>query len=239
MTRAEWLVLIKDHHEGYLTWADYLDNEAKLAANHTRAHGRPPREGEALCQGVIHCGVCGQPMGTQYRFDKYCFYDCLAARRDHTHQPGCRGISSRTVDPAVEQAFLAAVAPEQIRLALAAAEEVAARHTRTHHAAELAVQRAHYEADRAERTFTEVEPGNRLVARTLENRWETKLAALVEAARPPAGTGGQPAGARTRPAGGHRRRPAQTVAGTGHQPPRPQTVAAYPDRRRHGDARRR
>ncbi len=181
VTRAEWLVLIKDHHEGYLTWADYLDNEAKLAANHTRAHGRPPREGEALCQGVIHCGVCGQPMGTQYRFDKYCFYDCLAARRDHTHQPGCRGISSRTVDPAVEQAFLAAVAPEQIRLALAAAEEVAARHTRTHHAAELAVQRAHYEADRAERTFTEVEPGNRLVARTLENRWETKLAALVEA----------------------------------------------------------
>jgi hypothetical protein len=120
-------------------------------------------------------------MGTQYRFDKYCFYDCLAARRDHTHQPGCRGISSRTVDPAVEQAFLAAVAPEQIRLALAAADEVAARHTRTHRAAELAVQRARYEADRAERAFTEVEPENRLVARTLENRWETKLAALVEA----------------------------------------------------------
>jgi len=179
--RAEWLVLIKDHHEGYITWADYLANEAKLAANHTRAHGRPAREGEALCQGVIHCGVCGQPMGTQYRFDRYCFYDCLAARRDHTHQPGCHGISARTVDPVVEQAFLAAVAPEQIALALAAAEEVAARHTRTYRAAELAVQRARYEADRAERAFTQVEPENRLVARTLEQRWEAKLAALVEA----------------------------------------------------------
>lgn len=179
--RAEWLVLIQDHHEGYITWADYLANEAKLAANHTRAHGRPPREGEALCQGIIHCGVCGQPMGTQYRFDRYCFYDCLAARRDHIHQPGCHGISARTVDPVVEQAFLAAVAPEQVALALAAAEEVAARHTRTHRAAELAVQRARYEADRAERAFTQVEPENRLVARTLERRWETKLAALVEA----------------------------------------------------------
>jgi excisionase family DNA binding protein len=181
MSRSEWLVLLPDHHEGYLTWAQYLANEAKLAANHTRAHGRPAREGEPLCQGIIHCGVCGQAMGTHYRFGRYCLYDCLAARRDRLHQPGCRGISARTVDPVVEQAFLTAVAPEQIALALAAAEEVTARHTRTHRAAELAVQRARYEADRAERAFTQVEPENRLVARTLEQRWETKLAALVEA----------------------------------------------------------
>jgi excisionase family DNA binding protein len=180
-TRAEWLVLIKDHHEGYIDWADYLDNEAKLAANHTRAHGRPPREGEALCQGIVHCGVCGQTMGTHYRFNRYCFYDCLAARRDRLQQPGCRGISSRTVDPVVEQAFLAALAPEQIALALAAADEVTARHSRTHRAAELAVQRAHYEAERAERAFTQVEPEHRLVARTLEQRWEAKLAALTDA----------------------------------------------------------
>ena len=180
-SRAEWLVLIKDHHEGYVTWADYLDNEAKLAANHTRAHGRPPREGEPLCQGIIHCGVCGQAMGTQYRFGRFCLYDCLASRRDQLHQPGCRGISARTVDPVVEQAFLATVAPDQIALALAAADEVAARHTRTHRAAELAVQRARYEADRAERAFTQVEPEHRLVARTLEQRWEAKLAALTDA----------------------------------------------------------
>jgi len=180
-TRAEWLVLIKDHHEGYIDWTQYLDNEAKLAANHTRAHGRPAREGEPLCQGIIHCGVCGQPMGTHYRFGRFCLYDCLAARRDHAQQPRCRGISARTVDPVVEAAFLAAVAPDQIALALAAADEVAARHTRTHRAAELAVQRARYEADRAERAFTQVEPEHRLVARTLEQRWETKLAALTDA----------------------------------------------------------
>ena len=28
--RAEWPVLIKDHHESYITWADYLANEAVL-----------------------------------------------------------------------------------------------------------------------------------------------------------------------------------------------------------------
>jgi hypothetical protein len=177
--RAEWLVLIQDHHEGYITWQQYLDNEAKLAANHTRRGARPPREGPPLCQGIIYCGTCGGRMGTTYRFDRYCFYDC-ATRRDRTRDR-CRGISARTVDDAVVARFLTAVTPQQITLAVAAAEEVAARHTRTHRAAELAVQRARYEADRAERAFTQVEPENRLVARTLENRWEAKLAAHVEA----------------------------------------------------------
>jgi hypothetical protein len=57
--RTEWPVLIKDHHEGYITWADYLASEARLAANRTNAGARPPREGCALCQGIIFCGSCG------------------------------------------------------------------------------------------------------------------------------------------------------------------------------------
>ena len=74
-----------------------------------------------------------------------------------------------------------ALNPNEIALALAAADEVADRHQRVGRAAELAVERARYEADRAERAFHAVEPENRLVARTLETRWEAKLAALAEA----------------------------------------------------------
>ena len=77
--------------------------------------------------------------------------------------------------------LLEALNPNEIALALAAADEVADRHQRVGRAAELAVERARYEADRAERAFHAVEPDNRLVARSLETRWETKLAALVEA----------------------------------------------------------
>ena len=50
--RAQWPVLIKDHHPGYITWEEYLVIEARLAANHTGAGGRPVREGTALCQGI-------------------------------------------------------------------------------------------------------------------------------------------------------------------------------------------
>ena len=63
--RAGWPVLIKDHHESYITWADYLANEARLVANHTAAGARPPREGTALCQGIIGCGSCGKPVMNQ------------------------------------------------------------------------------------------------------------------------------------------------------------------------------
>ena len=77
--------------------------------------------------------------------------------------------------------LLDALTPEQVALALSAADQVAGRHQRVSRAAELAVERARYEADRAERAFSQVEPENRLVARSLEARWEARLAALAEA----------------------------------------------------------
>jgi len=178
--RAEWPVLIKDHHEGYITWADYLANEARLAANHTAAGARPPREGTALCQGIISCGSCGKPMMTNYHTDQRPSYEC-SSRRDRLTTPSCRTVVAACVDDAVAGALLDALTPSQIVLALAAADEVAGRHQRVSRAAELALERAHYDADRAERAFCQVEPDNRLVARSLEARWEARLAALAEA----------------------------------------------------------
>ena len=178
--RAEWPVLIKDHHEGYITWAGYLASEAKLAANRTNAGARPPREGSALCQGIIFCGSCGKPMRANYHSEDRPAYEC-SSRADRLTTPSCRSVAAATVDDAVAAVLLEALTPEHVALALAAADEVAGWHQRTTRAAELAVERARYEADRAERAFSQVEPENRLVARTLEARWEARLTALAEA----------------------------------------------------------
>lgn len=178
--RVEWPVLIHDHHDGYLGWADYLANEAKLAANRTNAGARPPREGSALCQGIITCGSCGKPMRTNYHTDARPSYEC-SRRADRLTTPICRSIAASTVDDAVADRLLRALNPTEVALALAAADDVTDRHQRVSRAAELAAERARYESDRAERAFGQVEPENRLVARTLETRWETKLAALAEA----------------------------------------------------------
>ena len=178
--RSEWPVVIYDHHEGYITWQNFLDNEAKLSANRTHHGARPAREGTPLCQGIVYCGACGMRMGTHYR-GAVVSYQCVEGRRESMATEACRTVPTHTVDDAVAALLLEAVKPDQIELALATADEVTRRHTSAHRAAELAVDRARYEADRAERAFHAVEPENRLVARSLEARWEAKLAALAEA----------------------------------------------------------
>ena len=70
-------------------WADYLANEAALAANRTNTGARPPREGSALCQGIIACGSCGKPMRTNYHTDQRPSYEC-SGRADRLTTPNCR-----------------------------------------------------------------------------------------------------------------------------------------------------
>jgi DNA invertase Pin-like site-specific DNA recombinase len=180
LPRAEWAVLIPDHHEGYIDWDTFLANEAKLAGNRTNAGARPPREGLALCQGIVFCGSCGRAMSTRYTGGQP-YYECSRSRADHVATADCRSVRAATVDDAVAAALLAAVSPAQLALALAAADEVTTRRARSLRASELTVERARYAAERAERAHAACEPENRLVARSLETRWETRLVELAQA----------------------------------------------------------
>lgn len=181
LPRSEWAVMIHDHHPSYISWQQFLSNEQRLQANNSRRGARPVREGSALCQGIVRCGGCGRPMSTSHRSGQSPVYDCSRSRADHIHTPSCRGVSARVVDALVANRLLEALAPEQIALALTTADEVADRRSRSTRALELRVERARYEAVRAERAFHQCEPDNRLVARSLETRWEQKLRELKEA----------------------------------------------------------
>jgi hypothetical protein len=129
--REQWPVVISDHHEAYVSWDDYLANQARLSANLTQAGARPPREGHALCQGIIYCGSCGHRMSTHYRASGFAYYEC-SSRTDQMHTPTCRSITSDTVDNAVTERLLEALNPHEMALALAAADEVADRRHRRH-----------------------------------------------------------------------------------------------------------
>src|SRR6266542_3344383 len=163
LPRAEWATVIVDHHPGYITWERFLVTQARLAANRTSAGARPPREGPALCQGIVFCGACGRAMST-YHAGGHDYYDCAHARSDHTATPACRSVRADTVDAAVADCLLGALSGGEVALALAAADEVTKRRARSTRAAELAVERARYQAERAERALLAVEPENRLVA---------------------------------------------------------------------------
>ena len=155
-----------------------------------RARGRAlhaPRSasgtrGRALCQGIVRCGACGRGMATTYPAGKAA-YDCSRTRSGHPKTPGCRSVLAAVIDGVVTQRLLQVMAPEEIALALAAADEVADRHARGRRALELRAERARDEAARAERAFHHCDPDNRLVARSLEQRWEAQLKELAEAER--------------------------------------------------------
>ena len=53
LPRAERPIVIQDHHAGYISWERYLANEQRRRDNDTRGGQRPPREGAALCQGIV------------------------------------------------------------------------------------------------------------------------------------------------------------------------------------------
>jgi DNA invertase Pin-like site-specific DNA recombinase len=180
LPREQWQVLIHDHHPGYISWQQFLQNGERLARNYTHAGARPAREGSALLQGIVRCGGCGRAMATGYPGGRP-RYECAYSRADRAATAACAGVMAAPVDRAVAERLLAAVAPEQIALALAAADEVADRRGRTSRALQLRAERCRYQAARAERAFHQCDPDNRLVARSLERRWEEKLRELAEA----------------------------------------------------------
>jgi len=76
-------------------------------------------------------------------------------------------------------ALLAALTPAGVKAALRAAEMLEADHDAGLAQWRLQVERARYQADRAERRYRQVEPEDRLVARGLERDWEKALGELA------------------------------------------------------------
>jgi Recombinase len=66
LPRAEWEVLITDHHRGFIDWDTYQANQARIGQNIRPTAHQPGtgavREGCALLQGLATCGVCGRKL---------------------------------------------------------------------------------------------------------------------------------------------------------------------------------
>lgn len=181
----EWPIVIHNVYPAYITWERFLTNQAQLAANQSRyREDRPgtPKKGQALLQGIIRCGRCGARMRLRYSGSKGEFpvYECNYAHSEYG-APRCQEVRGLGLDAEVERLVLEALAPDKIALALAALESLEEEHAALKRQHKLHLERLRYEAERAQRQYDAVEPENRLVARTLEKRWEEKLRALEEA----------------------------------------------------------
>ena len=182
LPRAEWQVLIPQHHQGFIDWQTYEANQQRLARN-TRPGphkaGGAVREGAALLQGLARCGRCGRRLHTHYRGRNAApGYHCPGKVLVEGRGAYCLNIGGIQIDAAVTAAFIAALKPAGLAATLAAAERLERDREAALKQWRLGVERAGYEAQRAERRYRAVDPDNRLVARGLEREWEECLRAL-------------------------------------------------------------
>jgi DNA invertase Pin-like site-specific DNA recombinase len=180
--RAEWAVLLVDHHEGYLSWADFERNQRLIADN---ANGKgmmvrgAVRKGEALLAGLLRCGHCGRRLLVSYNGTKGDIgrYNCDAVRHNPSVDP-CISFGSLRVDEAVGIEIVRLLQPLGVEAAIRAVTDCEHQAGEKQRQIELALEHARYEAGRARRQYDAIDPDNRLVAAELERRWNSTLAAV-------------------------------------------------------------
>jgi excisionase family DNA binding protein len=181
----DWEVCIPEHHDGYLSWQEYLKNQETLAHNRNQlgelVRGAA-RQGKGVLAGLVRCGRCGRKMRVRYggrhcRNSAVVYYLCfrLQEQQEEISKQICSVFGGVTVERAVVDALLEALSPIRMQVLREATKRLAEKRTEKVKQIELELERVRYEADRYQRQYQLVEPENRLVARTLESRWNRAL----------------------------------------------------------------
>jgi DNA invertase Pin-like site-specific DNA recombinase len=178
-SRAEWDVLLKDQHEGYISWEEFERNQRVIADNATGkgsaiARGAA-RRGELILAGLLRCGHCGRKLYVGY--SKSGRYYCQGAVVNHGTER-CISFGGLRADQAVATEVLRVLKPLGIDAAVKALEAQTTEMSAARRQLNLALAQARYEAAHARRQYDSVDPANRLVAGELEHRWNEALQAV-------------------------------------------------------------
>jgi DNA invertase Pin-like site-specific DNA recombinase len=180
--RSEWLALMPNTHEGYVSW-DKAETIRKMVSSNvpTSRHHGAPKHGNALLSGLLRCRRCGRKLTLRYSGAQHHIprYSCSRGWMDNG-EPRCIAFGGLRVDDAIEDALLTVVGPGAIAAAVAAEKEADQRRDQVREALKRDLEAARYAADRAFRQYDAADPANRLVAGELETRWNKALARVAE-----------------------------------------------------------
>src|SRR6266446_3736734 len=181
-TRDEWLALMPNAPEGYVSWEKSEAIRIMVSNNvPTSRHHGAPKHGDALLAGLIRCRRCGRKLTLRYSGLKHSIprYSCRRGWIDNG-EPRCIAFGGLRVDDAIEDALLGVVGPGAIAAAVAAEQDGGQRRDQVRAALLRDLEAARYTADRTFRQYDATDPANRLVAGELEARWNKALARVAE-----------------------------------------------------------
>jgi DNA invertase Pin-like site-specific DNA recombinase len=184
VSQDQWEVILRDEHEGYITWESFETNQRRLLEN-AQANGQDrrssaPREGPALLQGLVLCGKCGGQMTVRYKSLKNQLTPIYVCQRKgiEAAKQICQFVVGQTIDEAAGKMLLGAMTLMNLDVSIAVEQEMQIRRQEAESLRMQSVEQARYEADLAKRRFMRVDPDNRLVADSLEGDWNEKLREL-------------------------------------------------------------
>ena len=175
----EWAVVIRNHHDGYITWEEYDRNQKVIAGNANMKGAMvrgSVRNGSGLLVGLLRCGHCGRKLKVHHNARQGPRYVCTTDIANLTNK-NCIAFSNMRIDAAVSAEVLRAVAPLAMEAALQLITDREQADVERLRQCGLALEQARYEATYARRQYDSVDPANRLVAGELERRWNECLAA--------------------------------------------------------------
>ena len=157
-----WMVLLRDHHSGYITWEQFERNQVLLTENaHMKSRMAPKaaRGGRSLLAGLLRCRRCGRMLHVTYSgsHGEVPRYHCRGAHINHGGD-WCISFGGLRPDRAVATEILKAVEGNAIEAALEVAARVAEQQRQRHQMLSLELQQAHYEARLAARRYEAVDP---------------------------------------------------------------------------------
>jgi hypothetical protein len=174
----DWPIVLRETHPGSIPWEHFLRTQHQLADNQQTsadAHRGAVREGSSLLQGIVWCGSCGRRMSVRsQREGSLLVYECAQAHTQWAVKT-CQTMRGDRIDQTVARAFLEAIEPAHLDVALSALTHLEARAKQLDPQARRQIERVQYEADLARRRSCAVDPDNRLVARSLEREWNETL----------------------------------------------------------------
>lgn len=169
-------VFIPANHAAFIGSVQYERNLRRLTSHPRRGpQPSPARQTVSLLAGRVFCGRCQARM--QPHYSPQLRYECARRALDYG-EPRCGSLPGRELEQLVAEQILVALEPASLELSLAAADRIEQERTELERHWQLRLQRARQNAERTFRQYDAVEPENRLVARTLESRWEETLADL-------------------------------------------------------------
>jgi len=180
----ECRVFIPDHHEGYIEWQTYEENQQIILGNNmnleTSESMAAARDGRGLLTGLLRCGHCGRKLHVRYWGGRGTNARYLCRGDFDSGGEYCLGFGGDRVDRRIGEEILKVISPLGIEASLKAIDFLTRGKDDRRELQRRQLQQRQFDAQRAFEQYNEVDPRNRLVAAKLERRWNAKLEELEQ-----------------------------------------------------------